>query len=156
MWREASVTAFCTAVSVPRLSGRPRASGAHLLPHHPLLFFIKRLWSSVFLHCFLFTPSLTDALLLRISSRSYWRSAATFAAFLSFSLPALATLCLPDLQSVHCRLTPSDCKGIALFDCAACAVKEQPLRVIKRLPLGVLMKLIEFSELLHSESLEIS
>lgn len=72
-------------------------------------------------------------------------------------LPLLLFL-WPDVhqQSVSYRLTPADCKRILLFNGAACAGTVHPLRVIKTLPLGVQMKLIEFSELFRSESLKIS
>lgn len=61
----------------------------------------------------------------------------------------------PDVhqQSACYGLTPGDCKGIALFNCVG---TEQTQTVIKRLPLRVLMKWIDFLELFHSESLKIS
>lgn len=70
--------------------------------------------------------------------------------------PTLATVCFSHLMYISSQCVMGDCKEIALFNRSACAGTEQPLKVIKRLPLGVLMKLIEFLELFHSESLKIS
>lgn len=63
--------------------------------------------------------------------------------------PSLATLFFwphAHQQPVY-GWAPGGCKEIALFRYAACAGTEQPLKVVKRLPLGVLMKLIVFWEL---------
>ena len=147
-------------VSVPGFSGMHCASGACLLPHHPLFSAEGGFWSSVLLHHFLFIPSCTHALFLRSSSSSWWWSAGVFAAIslCPFVRPRYSLLFWPDVhqQSVCYGLTPGDHKGIALFSRAACAGMEQPLRVVKRLPPGVLMKFVQFSERFRSESLKIA
>lgn len=157
MWRELSVSALCCRAVCSQILRGVLWDKTCLLPHHFILFFRKRFLEFFFVRS---TSSSSPPALMPSS----WKAEEAAGGWVLTHL--LPFCCAPSLCAlvteffwlgVHQQPVPHGftvviVEEFALFTLNSfCSSVEQLQGVIERLPPGLLMKLIEFSELLCSE-----